>query len=124
MTNNQYRSRMKGAVNMKLSLDASVLRITYEGLIKFLYFTYFHHNSIYSLSKSCSKNIDAIVDDATNGIAAKNAVLGTNISTISICRLVVAKNAVKYFTAIGRTPNVDNMHYVNVLGYFKTEYND
>ena len=32
-------------------------------------------------------------------------------------------NAVKYYTAIGRTSDFENMHYVNVLGKFKTDYN-
>ena len=35
VTNNQYRSWLKIAVNMKLSYNASVLRNTYEGLTKF-----------------------------------------------------------------------------------------
>ena len=63
-----------------------------------------------------------IVSDVPNGIAAKNVIKGTNISTISIRRLVFATNAVKYYTAIGRTANLDNMHYVNVLGEFRTDY--
>ena len=32
VTNNQYRVWLKSAANMKLSSDASVLNITYEGL--------------------------------------------------------------------------------------------
>ena len=82
VTNNQYSSWLKSAANMELSSDAFVLRITYEGLTNFQSFMDFNHNSIKSLSKSCSKDIDKIVDDVPNGIAAKIAVLGTNISTI------------------------------------------
>ena len=82
----------------------------------------FDSDSIESFSKYCSKNTDRIIADLPNGIAAGNAVPRTNISAISIFRLVVATNAVKYYTAIGRTPDFYNMHYVNVLGEFKTGY--
>ena len=107
---------------MKISSNASVPRITYEGPTNFQSFIDFDCDSIKSLSKTCSKNIDAIVADLPNGIATENAAPGTNINTISIYRLVVARNDVKYYTAIGRTPNFDNMHYVNMLGEFSTGY--
>ena len=81
---------------MKLSSDASVLRITYEGLTNFQSFMDFDRDSIVSLSKACSKEIDMIIADVPNGIAAENAAPGTNISTISILRIIVATNAMKY----------------------------
>ena len=80
--NNQFRSWLKSAANMKISSDASVLRITYEVLTNFQYFMSFDCVSIKSLSKDCSNNIDAIVADVPNGIASKNAIPGTSISTI------------------------------------------
>ena len=46
VTNNQYRLWLKSTVNMKLSSDASVLSITYEGLKNFQYFMDFNHDSI------------------------------------------------------------------------------
>ena len=122
VTNNQYRLWLKIAANMKLSSDAYVLSITYEGLTNFQSFMYSDCNNIESLSKACSKDIDRIISDVPNGIAAENDVPGTNISTISIRRLVVATNAVKYYTVIGRIPEFDNIHYVNVLGGFRTDY--
>ena len=79
---------------MKLSPNSPVLRINYEGLTNFQSFMNFDRDSIESLSKSCSKNIDAIVPDVPNMIADKNAVTGTNISTISIRCLFVSTNAV------------------------------
>ena len=82
----------------------------------------FDRDSIESLLKSCSKDTYRIISDVPNGIVAENAVPGTNLSMISTSRLVAATNDVKYYTAIGRTPEFDNMHYVNVLGEFKTEY--
>ena len=122
VTNNKYRSWLKSAVNMKLSSDAYVLRITYEDLTNFHSFMDFDCNSIESLSKYCSKDIDRIIADVPNWIAAKNVVPGTNISKISIRLLFVATNAVKYYTAIVKTPDFDNFHYVSVLGGFKTDY--
>ena len=116
VTNNQYCLWLKSAANMKLSSYASVLRITYEGLTNFQSFMDFNRDSIESLSKDCSKNVDRIIADFPNGIAAKNAVLGTNISTVPIRRLVVATNAVKYYTVIGQTPDFDNMRYISVIG--------
>ena len=97
------------------------MRSTYEFLTNFQFFMDFYRDSIKPLSKSCIKTIDRIVDYVPNGIAAKISILGTSISTISILWLVVATNAVKYYTEIGRTPNFYNMHYVNVLGEFKTD---
>ena len=57
-----------------------------------------------------------------NRIAAGNAVPGTSISKISIRCLVVDTDIVNYYTVIGRTPDFDNIHYVNVLGEFKTDF--
>ena len=47
--NNQYYSWLKSAANMKLSSNASVLKIAYAGLIDFQSFMDFYHNSIKSL---------------------------------------------------------------------------
>ena len=121
--NNQYRLWLKIVANMKLSSDASVLRITYEGLTNFQSFMDSNHDSIKLHPKACSKEINRIIADIPHGIAPENAVPGTNIITISTRLLVVATNAVKYYTAIRRMPKFDNMHYVNVLGEFKTDYN-
>ena len=63
----------------------------------------------------CSNTIDAIIYDPLNGIQADNEVPGTNISTISIHRLVVANHAVKYYCSIGRVPDYNRTNYINVL---------
>ena len=99
-----------------------MLRITYEGLTNFQSFMDFDRNSIESLLKGCIKDIDRIFADVPNRIAAENAVPGKNISAISILWLVVATNAVNYYTAIWRTTDFENMHYVNVIGEFKIYY--
>ena len=46
VTNNQYRLWLKSAANMRLSSNASVARITYEGLTNFQSFMDFDRNSI------------------------------------------------------------------------------
>ena len=124
VTNNQFRSWLKSAANMKLSSNASVLRIIYEIITNFQFLMDFDRDqdSIKSISKYCNKNIDAIVVDFPTGISAKNAVPGMKISTISIRRLVVATNAVKYCNKIGQKPDFENMRYVNVLGEFNTDF--
>ena len=94
----------------KYTSNSSVLSITYECLTNFQSFVYFDHDSIKPLSKSYSKNIDVVVADVPNGIAAKKAVPGKNISTISICQLVVATNAVMYYIEIRRMHDFYNMH--------------
>ena len=121
-TNPAFRNWLKSAVNMKLTSDAAVLRITYEGITNYESFLDFDRDSIEALSKACAQAIPAVIADAANHIEAENAVPAANISTISIRRLVVATNAVKFYTSIGRTPTAANMHYSNVLSGFKTDH--
>ncbi len=107
---------------MKLLSNAAVTRITYEGVTDFRSLLDFDRESIEALAKACSKAIDAIAADNQLGITAEPAVNAANISSISIRRLVVAMQAVKYYTSIGRIPNEINMHYGNILSTFKTDY--
>ena len=122
ITNAPFRSWLKGANNMKMSSDAAVLRIIHEGITNFLSLLDFDRDSIESLSKACARPITAIDEDLANLIAAEAAVPAANVSTISIRRLVIAVQAVKYYTNIGRTPDNTNMHYVNVLSNFKSDH--
>ena len=117
-----FKAWLKANVNMKLASDAAVLRITYEGVTDFASLLDFDRDSIEALSKACSKNIPAVTEDAANGIAAENEVPGTNISSISIRRLVVAMHAAKYYASIGRAITAANMHYGTVLTGFKMDY--
>jgi len=122
VTNGQFRSWLKGSNNMKMSSDASVVRVTYEGITNYLSLLDFDRDSIESLSKACSRPIAAIAEDLPSLIAAEPQVPAANISTISIRRLVIAVQAAKYYTNIGRTPDDSNMHYLNVLSGFKVDY--
>lgn len=121
-TTNAFKSWLKANPNMKLTSNASVTRITYEGLTDYLSLLDFDRESIEALSKACSRSIPAVTEDATNGITAEAEVPAANISSISIRRLVVAMSAVKYYHAIGRIPNASNMHYANVLNGFKVDF--
>ena len=107
---------------MKLSSDASVLRLTHEGITSLDSLTDFDAKAIKLLPKVCKDNIDAIVADVPNGISAENAVNGANISSISVQRLIVAADAARFYQAIDRTPTTANMHYTNVLKVFKLEW--
>ena len=95
---------------MKLSSDASVLRLTHESITSLDSLTDFDAKAIKLLPKVCKDNIDAIVADVPNDIAAENAVNGANKSSISVQRLIVAADAVRYYQAIDRTPTTANMH--------------
>jgi hypothetical protein len=117
-----FRAWLKANPNMKLSSDAAVLRITHEGITSLDSLTDFDDKSIKLLPKVCKDDINAIVADPANGIAAENAVNGANVSSISVQRLIVAADAARYYQAIGRTPTIANMHYQNVLQNFKLEW--
>ena len=107
---------------MKLSSDASVLRLTKEGITNFESLTDFDKKSMERLPATIKEPIDAIVADAQNNIAAENRVPGATLSSISVRRLIVAMNAAEYYTSIGRTMSVPTMHYNNVLKNFKIEW--
>ena len=107
---------------MKLSSDASVLRLTKEGITNFESLTDFDKKSLERLPATISKAIDAIAADGPNNINAEAAVPGANLSSISVRRLIVAMNAAEYYTSIDRTMTVPSMHYNNVLKSFKIEW--
>ena len=117
-----FKSWLKSNVNIKLASDAAVLRLTYEGVTDYGTLLDFDRDSIEALAKACSKTIPAVAEDVVNGIAAENEVPGANVSSISICRLVVAMHAVKYYDSIDRVPTAANMHYSNILTGFKTDH--
>ena len=110
----EFKAWLKASTNMKLSSDASVLRLTKEGITNFESLTDFDKKSIENLPKTCKENIKAITTDAPNGITAERAVPGANLSSISVRRLITAVNAAEYYTSIGRTMTVDSMNYNDV----------
>ena len=121
-TSPQFRAWLKQATNMKLSSDASVARITHEGITDLESLRDFDKATITSLQRACSHAIAAIPVDLANGIQAEAAVAASNVSTISIHRLIVASNAAKYYHSIGRTLSFPNMHYASVLSDFQDDF--
>ena len=107
---------------MKLSSDASVLRLTHEGITNFASLSDFDKKSTQLLPQIYKNRIAAIVEDLPNNIAAEAAVPGANVSSISVSRLIIAVNAAKYYNSIVRAMNSQNMNYTNVLNTFKIKY--
>lgn len=122
VVNNTFMNWLKANVNIKLTSDAAVLRISHEGVTDFPSLVDFDRDSIEFVGKVCNRKIDKITEDIPNGIPVENVVAGANISFISIRRLVVAMGASKYYKAIGRTATIDNMHYFNILKAFKEDH--
>ena len=75
--------------------------------------------AIKNLPRVCKGSIDAISADVANNVQAESAVLGYNVSFISVQSLIVAENAARYYASIGRTMDASSMHYGNILSAFK-----
>ena len=117
-----FKNWLKASTNMKLSSDNTVNRVIKEGITSFESLADFDTKSIQDLPSICIKATPEVLEDVANNITAKAPVLGANVSSISVQRLIVAVHAAKYYIAIGRDMNVNNMHFNNVLSTFKIEY--
>ena len=65
---------------MKLSLEASVLLLTHEGVVNFGSMCGFDKKSIHKLPSVCNVNVPAIEVDAIDAIAAEASVAGSRVS--------------------------------------------
>ena len=110
VTTQAFKGWLKSSTNMKLSSDASVLRLTHEGITNFDSLSDFDKNSIQLLPQTCKNGIAAIVSDLPNNVAAEAAVPGANVSSISVSRLITAAHAAKYYNSIARVMNTQNMN--------------
>ena len=99
----QFKAWLKANVNIKLSSDAAVLRITKEGITGWDSLIDFDKKSIERLPSICKEKIPEILADAANGINQEAEVPRANISSIAVRRLIVAVNASVYYSAISRT---------------------
>ena len=79
----------------------------------------FDKKSIKSLHLTCKERIPAVTEDIANSVAAELEIVVANISSISICRLIVVSNVAKYYASAGRLTISINTHYTNVLSDFK-----
>ena len=118
-TSATFRSWVKASTNMKLSSDASVLRVTHEGITSYDTLVDFDKAAIKNLPRVCKGSINAIAADMENNVQAEAAVPGANVCSISFRRLIVATNAARYYASIGRTMYASSMHYGNVISAFK-----
>ena len=121
-TSATFRSWIKASTNMKLSSDASVLRVTHEGITSYDTLVDFDKAAIKNVPRVCKGSIDVISVDMTNNLQSEAAVPGANVSSIYVQMLIVAANAARYYASIGRTIDASSMHYVNVLSTFKIEW--
>ena len=69
-----FRTWLKSAPNMKLSSDASVVRVTHEGITNYDSLKDFDKATIKNLPKVCKETIDAIPADRANNIQVENEV--------------------------------------------------
>ena len=79
-----FKSWLKGNVNMKLSYDAVVNCLTYEGLITVDSLTDFDKTSIKYLLRTFKTTIPALTEDLPAGSTTEAEVLGANMGTISV----------------------------------------
>ena len=117
-----FKSWLKSNKNMKLSSDSAVKQLSCKGITTFTSLEYFDRKAIQSLSSICKEKIPAIAEDVAVGITAEQEVSGANISSISVQRLIVATDAAKYYSSIGRAMTPVNVHYANILSTFKIEW--
>ena len=117
-----FKSWLKSSSNIKLSSNAAVTRLTYEGITNFSSLVDFDKKSIEALPAICEHSIPVIAEDRTNGVDDEPEIPGANINSIFVHCLIVACNASKCYTSIDRYMTVFNMRYGKVLAGFKVEW--
>ena len=80
---------------MKLSSDASVLRLNHEGVTNSTSLSNFDKKIIENLPSICKNIIPSIEANPTNSIAPEASVSESNMSSMSVSSLVAAVNAAK-----------------------------
>ena len=75
----------------------------------------FDKKSIEYLLSIYEERIPSVTADPANGISEELEIVVANVSSISIRRLIVDFNTVKFCVSVGRTMTNANIHYTNVL---------
>ena len=114
-----FCSWLKASTNMKLRSDASIIRVTHEGITSYDTLVDFDKAAIKNLPRVCKGSINAIAADVEHNVQAEAAVPGDNVSYISVPRLIVAANALQCYASIVRTMDASSMNYGNILSIFK-----
>ena len=78
-TSATFCSWLKSSTNMKLISDASVRRVTHEGITSYDTLVELYKAATKNLPRVCNKSIDAIAADIANNVQAEAAVLGANV---------------------------------------------
>ena len=68
------------------------------------------------------RKIPEIIEDVASGIKEEPEILGADISSVSARRLIIAGDAAKCCTSIGRNMTSVSMHYDKVLSSFKVKF--
>ena len=96
-TSATFRSWFRASTNMKLSSYASVLRVTHEGITLYDTLLDVDKADIKNLPRVCKVSIDVIAADMENNVQAEDTVPGSNVSSISVQRIIVSANAARYY---------------------------
>ena len=121
-TSATLRSLLKVFTNMKLRSDASVIRVTHEGITSYDTLVDFDKAAIKNLPRVCKGFIDTIAADIANNVQAEAAVPGANVSSISVQRIIVAAKSAQNYASIDRTMIASSMHHGNVISTFNIEW--
>ena len=78
-TTQAFRGCLKSSNNMKLSSDASALRISHEGITNFASLSGLDKKSIDNLTSVCKSNVPVIEANPTNSFASEASVAGVNV---------------------------------------------
>ena len=122
VTTQTFKGWLKYSNNMKISSDASAVRLTHEGVTKSASLSGFDKKSIENLPSVCKNSIPAIEADASNSIAAKSYASGVKISSMSVSRLITNVNAAKHYGLIASAMNPQHISYTSFLETFKIQY--
>jgi len=117
-----FKQYLKSEPNMKMGTNVAVNRFIKEGINTHLDLADFDKASLSILAKNANRSVPAVDADLAAGIIAEPAVPGTVISTVSMVRIAIACEAVKYYVGTGRVPDAISMHYANVLVNFKVDF--
>ena len=119
---NSLKDWLKASTSIKLSSDAAVVRIIYEGITPFQSLEDFDKKAIQSLIFIYRERFPAITADIAARITTEVEIPGAKFSSISAQKLIFTADAGKYYSSIGWVMPTMNMHYGNILVSFKIEW--
>ena len=85
---------------MKLSSGKAISCLVAEGINNYEALLHFDKKTLQYSPTIFKEKTAAIVADASAGITAEASVASANISLISVQRIIIASNVVKYYTSV------------------------